>query len=39
VQGLDGAEVCAAPVDRGQWVLTADGLGTVVGARSVRLRS
>jgi hypothetical protein len=39
VQGLDGAEVRAAPVGRGQWVLTGDGLGTVVGARSVRLRS
>ena len=39
VQGLDGAVVLAAPVGRGQWVLTADGLGTIVGARSVRRRS
>ena len=38
VQGLDGAWVQAAPVSRGQWVLTADGLGTIVGARSVRRR-
>ena len=39
VQGLDGAEVRAAPVGGGQWVLTADGLGTMVGARSARRRS
>jgi hypothetical protein len=39
VQGLDGADVRVAPVGGGQWVLTADGLGTVVGARSVRRRS
>jgi hypothetical protein len=39
VQQLDGAEVRAAPVGGGQWVLTADGLGTVYGARSVRRRS
>jgi hypothetical protein len=38
VQQLDGAEVLAAPVGRSQWVLTADGLGTVVGARTVRRR-
>ena len=36
VQRLDGAEVLAAPVDGGQWVLTAEGLDTVVGARAVR---
>lgn len=36
VQRLDGAEVLAAPVDGGQWVLTAEGLDTVVGARTVR---
>jgi hypothetical protein len=35
VQHLDGAEILAAPVGRAQWVLTADGLGTVVGARTV----
>jgi hypothetical protein len=35
VQRLDGAEVLAAPVGRDRWVLTADGLGTLVGARGV----
>jgi hypothetical protein len=39
VQGLDDAEVRAAPVGGGQWVLTADGLDTVVGARTVRRRN
>jgi hypothetical protein len=34
VQALDGAEVLAAPVGGRQWVLTADGLNTVVGART-----
>jgi hypothetical protein len=38
VQRLDGAEVRAAPVGRSQWVLTADGLGTLVGARSAGRR-
>jgi hypothetical protein len=38
VQRLDGAEVRAAPVGGGQWVLTADGLDTLVGARQVRGR-
>ena len=38
VQGLDGALVQAAPVGRGQWVLTADGLGTLYGARVARSR-
>jgi hypothetical protein len=38
VQGLDGAEVRAVPVGGGQWVLTADGLGTLYGARVVRPR-
>ncbi len=38
VQGLNGAEVRAAPIGRGQWVLTADGLGTLYGAREVRPR-
>ena len=32
VQRLHGSEVRAAPVGGGQWVLTADGLGTVFGA-------
>jgi len=35
VQRLDGAEIVAAPVGRRQWVLTAEGLGTLVGARIV----
>ena len=38
VQGLDGAEVRVAPVGRGQWVLTADGLGTLCGAKVARRR-
>jgi hypothetical protein len=36
VQALDGAEVLAAPVGGSQWVLTADGLPTVFGARLSR---
>jgi hypothetical protein len=36
VQGLDGAEVLAAPVGGNQWVLTADGLPTLFGARVSR---
>ncbi|MFD2091751.1 hypothetical protein [Blastococcus deserti] len=36
VQGLNGAEVWAAPVGGPQWVLTADGLPTLFGARMVR---
>jgi uncharacterized protein YjeT (DUF2065 family) len=36
VQGLDGAEVLAAPVGGSQWVLTADGLPTLFGARTSR---
>jgi hypothetical protein len=36
VQGLDGAEVRAAPVGNGHWVITAEGLGTVYGAGEVR---
>jgi hypothetical protein len=39
VQNLDGAEVWAAPVGGGQWVLSSDGLGTVVGARVVRTKT
>lgn len=35
VQRLDDAEVRAAPVRDGEWVLTADGLDTLVGARQV----
>ena len=33
VQAMDGAEVRAAPVGPREWVLTADGLGTLYGAR------
>jgi hypothetical protein len=36
VQGLDGAEVLAAPVGGSQWVITADGLPTMFGARLSR---
>lgn len=36
VQNLDGGEVRAAPVGGGQWVLTADGLPTLYGARAAR---
>jgi hypothetical protein len=36
VQGLDGAEVLAAPVGGNRWVLTADGLPTLFGARTSR---
>jgi hypothetical protein len=39
VQRMDGAEVLAAPVGGDQWVLTADGLDTVVGARVVGRRT
>jgi hypothetical protein len=38
VQGLDGGEVRAAPVGSGQWVLTAEGLPTLYGARTARRR-
>jgi hypothetical protein len=38
VQQLDGAQVRAAPVGGNQWVLTADGVGTLYGARVVRRR-
>jgi hypothetical protein len=38
VQRMDGAEVRVAPVGGDQWVLTADGLETVVGARRVGRR-
>ncbi len=36
VQQLDGAQIRAAPVNGAEWVLTADGLDTLVGARQVR---
>ena len=36
VQELDGGEVRAAPVGRDQWVLTAEGLPTLYGAKVVR---
>ncbi len=36
VQRFDDADVLAAPVGRGQWVITADGLPTLYGARTVR---
>ena len=36
VQALDGGEVRAAPVGSGQWVLTAEGLPTLYGAKEVR---
>jgi hypothetical protein len=36
VQGLDGGEVRLAPVGARQWVLAADGLPTLYGARSAR---
>ena len=39
VQRMDGAEVQAAPVGRGEWVLPAAGLDTVVGARTVGRRA
>jgi hypothetical protein len=35
VQALDGGTVRAAPVGGGRWVLTAEGAGTVYGAREV----
>ncbi|MGY1722994.1 hypothetical protein [Blastococcus sp. SYSU DS0533] len=35
VQDLDGAAVLAAPVAPGQWVFTAEGAGTLYGARVV----
>ncbi len=39
VQQLDGGEVWAAPVGAREWVLTADGVETVYGARVVRRRA
>jgi hypothetical protein len=38
VQRLDGADVRAVPVGSGEWVFTADGLGTLFGAREPRTR-
>ena len=39
VQALNDAEVLAAPVGGDEWVLTADGLDTVIGARAVGRRT
>jgi hypothetical protein len=39
VQELDGAEIRAALVGEREWVLTAEGLETVYGAREVRRRA
>jgi hypothetical protein len=39
VQRMNDAEVRAAPVGGDQWVLTADGLETVIGAREVGRRT
>jgi hypothetical protein len=36
IQGLNGLEVWVAPVGGRQWVITADGLPTLYGARAVR---
>ena len=38
VQQLDGAEVRYAEVSATEWLLTADGAGTVYGARTARRR-
>ena len=38
VQGLDGGAIRAVPVGGGEWVFTADGLGTLFGAREPRGR-
>jgi hypothetical protein len=38
VQGLDGGDIRAVPVGAGEWVFTADGLGTLLGAREPRGR-
>ncbi len=38
VQRLDGGDIRAVPVGGGEWVFTADGLGTLVGAREPRGR-
>jgi hypothetical protein len=39
VQQLNGAEIRAASVDEHEWVLTAEGLETLYGAREVRRRA
>ena len=39
VQRLADAEVSYAPVSEREWVLTADGVGTVFGARTTRRRA
>lgn len=38
VQQLDGGGIRAVPVGDGEWVFTADGLGTLYGAREPRPR-
>jgi hypothetical protein len=38
VQRLDGGEIRAARVGDSEWVLTAEGLETLFGAREVRRR-
>jgi hypothetical protein len=39
VQQLDGGEVRVAPVGEREWVLTAEGLETLYGARQVSRRA
>jgi hypothetical protein len=39
VQQLNGAEIRAARVDEHEWLLTAEGLETLFGAREVRRRA
>ncbi|MGY1747370.1 hypothetical protein [Blastococcus sp. SYSU D00695] len=38
VQRLDGTDVRAVPAGAGEWVFTADGMGTLFGAREPRGR-
>jgi len=38
VQQLNGADICYAEVTPREWLLSADGAGTVYGARTVRRR-
>ena len=39
VQQFDGGEIRAAPVGEREWVLTAEGVETLYGAREVRRRA